>query len=106
MIEKRSARHGTQRYAYDAYDADSRLIEVRNPTGHVVRMSYDPLGRRIGKREHDQHGQLLGETVFTWDGLRLLHEQRNSLTSLYVYTDRSHEPLARTAPYTHEFNHQ
>jgi RHS repeat-associated protein len=68
---------------------------VRNPTGHVVRMSYDPLGRRIGKREHDQHGQLLGETVFTWDGLRLLHEQRNSLASLYVYADGSHEPLAR-----------
>ncbi|WP_285350496.1 RHS repeat-associated core domain-containing protein [Pseudomonas sp. ME-P-057] len=92
MIEKRSARHGTQRFAYDA---DSRLIEVRNPNGHVVRMTYDPLGRRIGKREHDQHGQLLGETVFTWDGLRLLHEQRNSLTSLYVYAHGSHEPLAR-----------
>ncbi len=92
MIEKRSARHGTQRFAYDA---DSRLIEVRNPNGHVVRMTYDPLGRRIGKREHDQHGQLLGETVFTWDGLRLLHEQRNSLASLYVYADGSHEPLAR-----------
>jgi RHS repeat-associated protein len=92
MIEKRSARHGTQRFAYDA---DSRLIEVRNPNRHVVRMTYDPLGRRIGKREHDQHGQLLGETVFTWDGVRLLHEQRNSLTSLYVYADGSHEPLAR-----------
>jgi hypothetical protein len=71
-----------------------------------MRMSYDPLGRRIGKRAHDQHGQLISETVFTWDGLRLLHEQRNSLTSLYVYADRSHEPLARTAPYTHEFSHQ
>ena len=92
MIEKRSARHGTQRFAYNA---DSRLIEVHNPNGHVVRMSYDPLGRRTGKREHDQYGQLLGETVFTWDGLRLLHEQRNSLTSLYVYADGSHEPLAR-----------
>jgi len=58
-------------------------------------MTYDPLGRRIGKRQHDQHGQSLGETVFTWDGLRLLHEQRNSLISLYVYADGSHEPLAR-----------
>jgi RHS repeat-associated protein len=92
MIEKRSARHGTQRFAYDA---DSRLTEVHNPNGHVVRMSYDPLGRRISKHEHDQHGQLLGETRFTWDGLRLLHEQRNSLTSLYVYADGSHDPLAR-----------
>jgi hypothetical protein len=37
-------------------------------------MNYDPLGRRIGKREHDQQGQLLGQTVLTWDGLRLLQQ--------------------------------
>ena len=92
MVEKRSARRGTQGFGYNA---DSRLIEVRNPNGNVVRMTYDPLGRRIGKSEHDQRGQLLGETRFTWDGLRLLQERSNSLSSLYVYADGGHEPLAR-----------
>ncbi|MFD2885122.1 hypothetical protein ACFS4T_34170 [Pseudomonas lini] len=32
-----------------AYDAESRLIEVRNDNGSVVNMAYDPLGRRIEK---------------------------------------------------------
>jgi len=95
MIEKRSGSHRVQRFAYDA---EHRLIEVRNQDGAretVVRMSYDPLGRRIAKGEHDSHGYPLGETRFTWDGLRLLQEHRHSLSSLYLYADDGHEPLAR-----------
>jgi RHS repeat-associated protein len=92
LIEKHSLRHGTQ---YFAYDAESRLIEVRNANGNVVRMAYDPLGRRVTKTEHNHHQNLLGTILFTWDGLRLLQEQRNHLSSLYVYADGSHEPLAR-----------
>jgi RHS repeat-associated protein len=93
MIEKRSAKRGVQRFAYDA---ESRLVEVRNDNGSVVRMAYDPLGRRIEKTEHGSDGYPLGETRFTWDGLRLLQEHRHSQTSLYVYEDESgYEPLAR-----------
>ena len=93
MIEKRSAKRGLQRFAYDA---ESRLIEVRNENGSVVRMTYDPLGRRIEKTEHGNDGYPLGETRFTWDGLRLLQEHKHSQTSLYVYEDDSgYEPLAR-----------
>ncbi|WP_256346600.1 RHS repeat domain-containing protein, partial [Pseudomonas gingeri] len=64
--EKRSAKRGVQRFAYDA---ESRLIEVRNDDGSVVRMTYDPLGRRIEKTEHGSDGYPLGETQFVWDGL-------------------------------------
>ena len=92
LIEKTSTRHGTQQFAYDA---ESRLIEVRNHRGNVVRMSYDPLGRRIAKSEYRPTGREIGETRFTWDGLRLLHEQRFTQTSLYLYADASHDPLAR-----------
>ncbi|WP_434654363.1 PAAR/RHS domain-containing protein [Pseudomonas sp. R3-56] len=92
LIEKRSATRGLQRFAYDA---ESRLIEVRNDNGSVVRMTYDPLGRRIEKAEHDSHGYPLGETRFTWDGLRLLQEHRHQQTSLYLYEDDGYEPLAR-----------
>lgn len=92
LKEKRSSKHGLQRFAYDG---EHRLSEVHKPNGHVVRMHYDPLGRRIGKTEHDATGQLLGETRFTWDGLRLLQEQRNQQTSLYLYADDPYEPLAR-----------
>ena len=37
MIEKRSAKRGVQRFAYDA---ESRLVEVRNENGSVVRLAY------------------------------------------------------------------
>ncbi|MEN5149352.1 RHS repeat-associated core domain-containing protein [Pseudomonas orientalis] len=93
MIEKRSAKRGVQRFAYDA---ENRLIEVRNESGSVVRMTYDPLGRRIEKTEHGSDGYPLGETRFTWDGLRLLQEHKHSQTSLYVYEEESgYEPLVR-----------
>ncbi|UMZ11987.1 RHS domain-containing protein [Pseudomonas sp. MPFS] len=95
MVEKHSARRGIQRFAYDA---EHRLIEVRNQgagSQTVVRMDYDALGRRTRKTEHDSQGNLLGETRFTWDGLRLLQEHRNQQTSLYLYEDEGHVPLAR-----------
>ncbi len=92
MIEKRSAKRGVQHFAYDA---ESRLIEVRSDNGSVVKMAYDPLGRRIAKTEHDSNGYPLGETRFTWDGLRLLQEHRHQQTSLYLYEDNGYEPLAR-----------
>ncbi len=91
-LEKRSARHGVQRFAYDA---EHRLSEVHNQNGHVVRMTYDPLGRRTAKTERDANGILLSETRFIWDGLRLLQEHRNSQTSLYLYADDGYDPLAR-----------
>jgi RHS repeat-associated protein len=92
MIEKRSAKRGVQRFAYDA---ESRLVEVRNENGSVVRMTYDPLGRRIEKTEHGNDGYPLGETRFTWDGLRLLQEHKHSQSSLYIYENESYDPLAR-----------
>ncbi len=92
MVEKRSARRGVQRFRYDA---EQRLVEVRNDNGSVVKMTYDPLGRRIEKAEYDRHATLLNRTRFTWDALQLLQEHRDSQTSLYIYADDSHEPLAR-----------
>ena len=95
MIEKRSSLRGTQRFAYDA---EHRLIEVRNDHAgrtSVVRMTYDPLGRRVTKATYDGNGYLLSETRFTWDGLRLLQEHKFSQTSLYIYGNQGHEPIAR-----------
>ncbi|WLH77199.1 toxin C-terminal domain-containing protein [Pseudomonas sp. FP2335] len=92
LLEKRSRARGVQRFAYDA---EHRLIEVHNDNGNVVRMTYDPLGRRVAKTEHDSRGYLLGETRFEWNGLRLLQEHRHGQTSLYLYEEHSHAPLAR-----------
>lgn len=95
LIEKVSSARGIQHFHYDA---EHRLVEVR--TLHAgretcVRMHYDPLGRRVAKEQYDVRGLLLGRTDFLWDGLRLLHERRNGRSSLYLYADSGHEPLAR-----------
>ncbi|WP_049870428.1 RHS repeat-associated core domain-containing protein [Pseudomonas cremoricolorata] len=95
LKEKRSRRHGTQRFVYDA---EHRLIEVHTlqpGRERVLHMHYDPMGRRIGKRETTLGGVPLGQTEFTWDGLRLSGERRDGRQTLYLYLDDGHEPLAR-----------
>ncbi|MEW9681804.1 RHS repeat-associated core domain-containing protein [Pseudomonas sp. TE50-2] len=95
LIEKRSSRRGIQHFSYDA---EHRLIQVRSQHGgreRILNMRYDPLGRRVEKNEYDDQGNLLDQTRFAWNGLRLLQEHRYSQTSLYLYVEDSHEPLAR-----------
>ncbi|MBF8720933.1 RHS repeat-associated core domain-containing protein [Pseudomonas guariconensis] len=95
LVEKRSARRGVQQLRYDA---EQRLVEVRSRQGgheRVVRMRYDPLGRRVEKSQYDAYGRLLMQTLFSWDGYRLLGEQRHGLESVYLYMGDSFEPLAR-----------
>ncbi len=58
-------------------------------------MSYDPLGRRTSKTTHDANGHLLSELASHGDGLRLAQEHKHAQTSLYIYGDEGHEPLAR-----------
>ncbi|AZF18682.1 Rhs-family protein [Pseudomonas sp. R3-18-08] len=92
MVEKRSAARGVQ---YFAYDAEHRLIEIRSQNDGretVVKMAYDPLGRRIAKTEHDSNDYPLGEARFDWEGLRLLQEHRHSQTSLYIYEEGGYAP--------------
>ncbi|MBV4453455.1 MULTISPECIES: RHS repeat-associated core domain-containing protein [Pseudomonas] len=92
MVEKRSTRRGFQQFHYDA---EQRLAEVRNDDGSVIRMTYDPLGRRIAKTTYDSKGRQQSQTRFTWDAMQLLQEHQDQRTSLYIYTDEGYEPLAR-----------
>ncbi|MBA2928000.1 RHS repeat-associated core domain-containing protein [Pseudomonas sivasensis] len=95
LIEKRSASRGAQHFSYDA---EHRLVEVVNQSSAgqtIVRMTYDPVGRRVAKCEYDSNGYVLGETRFTWGGLQLLLENRNQQTSLYLYEGSGYQPLAR-----------
>lgn len=95
LLEKRSRRWGTQHFHYDA---EHRLVRVDSHQAgreRVLRMRYDPLGRRLEKTEYDGQGRLLNQTSFTWEGQRLLSERRNGRASLYVYANDGFEPLAR-----------
>jgi len=56
--------------------------------GQVTEYAYDPLGRRIRKKDE------FGETTFLWNGDVLLSEQRGHKEKLYLYEPNSFKPLA------------
>ena len=97
LSEKRT---GSSRIQHFEYDAEHRLICIRQHQGSMAQrivFNYDPLGRRISKQVyHDDASEPSNRTLFHWQGLRLLEEVQDGRPSLYVYADPgSYEPLAR-----------
>ena len=102
----RMARFNGTEYRYDAagnlvqrqkddqltrfdFDEQNRLTTVRRPDDSVVRMTYDPLGRRRIKATNGER------TFFAWDGDTLLSEQfEDGPVREYVYYPGTFEPLA------------
>ncbi|MNO90922.1 putative deoxyribonuclease RhsC [compost metagenome] len=72
---------------------------VQEGYGEVERIvfGYDLLGRRISKAIYKQgESRPTFQTLYHWQGLRLLQEIQNGLPSLYVYANSSsYEPIAR-----------
>ena len=50
------------------YTAAGQVRSAAVPHGSVWTYFYDAFGRRVGKRQEDAQGRLLGEVVFGWDG--------------------------------------
>lgn len=75
VVERRrrrlSRRPDIWRYAWDAED---RLIACTTPDGVRWTYQYDPLGRRVAKRRHDDDGTVAEEVRFAWDGTRLAEQ--------------------------------
>ena len=87
--KKRIGRHTEQDFRYDG---EHRLREVhttRNGVQQVVYFDYDALGRRIRKRD------AFGETLFLWDGLQMIQEQRGGNVATYLYESGTYVPLAK-----------
>jgi hypothetical protein len=90
VVEKRCSTSGVT-WIY-LYDSDNQLLEARasSASGFTrTNFSYDALGRRTTNFDG------LNETLFTWDGLRLVREERGSNATTYFYEQGSHAPLAR-----------
>ncbi|QXH45336.1 RHS domain-containing protein [Pseudomonas xanthosomatis] len=97
LAEKRS---GTRLVQHFEYDAEHRLVRVRQQRGPLrerIEFGYDPLGRRTEKRVYrGDHAEPVSRTAFLWQGVRLLQEIQDNKPSLYLYPhEASHEPLAR-----------
>jgi len=93
METKRIGRHTEQAFRYDG---EHRLLEVqtaRNGVRQAVHFDYDALGRRIRKRDD------FGETLFLWDGLQMIQEQRGGASATYLYEPGTYAPVARVDNY-------
>jgi RHS repeat-associated protein len=82
------------------WNADNRLTSVSTPDGGVWRYLYDPLGRRVSKRQVSPDGRVLSETRYTWDG-SFLAEQAESTDSgervtAWEYRPGSYTPILQT----------
>jgi RHS repeat-associated protein len=58
-----------------------------NGVSSVEQYTYDAFGRRIAKITNGR------ETTFLWEGERLLMEEDDDARRVFVYHDRSHEPI-------------
>ena len=91
-VVKKHCLESERRWAY-AYDSDNQLIQVEcsgDPSGFKrIRFSYDALGRRTGRFD----GRT--QTLFVWDGLRLLREETGDRATTYFYEQGGYAPLAR-----------
>jgi len=94
MESKRIGRHTEQAFKYDGEHRLREVETVRNGLRQVVVFEYDALGRRIRKRDD------FGETLFLWDGLQMMQEQRGATVATYLYEPDSFVPLARLDTYT------
>jgi len=86
LTEERRGTGGRLQTKY-TYNSQNQLIKVEKD-GQTFEYAYDPLGRRIRKKD------AFGETEFLWNGDVLLSEKRNHAEKLYLYEPNSFKPLA------------
>jgi RHS repeat-associated protein len=78
---------GDKRLRY-AYNSQNQLMKS-DTNGKVVSYAYDPLGRRIKKKDSR------GETIYLWDGDVLLGEQRGEAKTIYVHEPHDSRPVCQ-----------
>ena len=82
-----SKTEGTDNWTY-SWNAENQLTKVEKNGVELARFAYDPLGRRVEK--------IAGgvTTGYTYDGVDILRETRESITLKYVHGPEVDEPLA------------
>ena len=86
LIRERRGKAGKRVTEY-TWNLQNQLIRI-NREGQQTRYRYDPLGRRIEKRD------AFGSTRYLWAEDQLVQEQRNTLKKTYIYEPHSFKPVA------------
>lgn len=96
LAEKRIGGHTIQHFKYDAEHRITEIKHTQHQNTKYIRFKYDPIGRRIEKATYLPANleTPVAKTEFYWQGMRLLGEKQNGLTSYYIY-DNGYNLLAR-----------
>jgi RHS repeat-associated protein len=87
---------GLRRVWKYVWSAEDRLTGVETADGEHWQYSYDPLGRRIGKRRLGADGSVAEEVLFVWDGEQLAEELRSDGSArTWDYEPDSHTPVVQ-----------
>lgn len=90
---------GFNQYQKFNYDCENRLVKAQlYENNKLITESYyyyDSLGRRVKKQINNLRTQQNKQTIFLWQGLRLLQEQTEQKQITYIYEPNSYVPLAR-----------
>ena len=94
LIEKKIGKHTVIQLEWDVEHqlqkaTVTKAAQTQKPVTTQTSYRYDAFGRRLEKKD------AFGQTLFEWDGNRLLSEQRGSNHKLYVYEADSFAPLAQ-----------
>ncbi|MDT0265825.1 DUF6531 domain-containing protein [Streptomyces sp. DSM 44915] len=88
--------NGQKRQRGFSWDSQSRLVGATTPEGIRWRYVYDPAGRRVAKQRLDSRGGVADQTLFVWDGARLIEQITDGgHATSWDYAPGSHRPLAQ-----------
>ena len=88
--------NGQRRIRSYRWNSRGHLVGTTTPDGSHWRYQYDPAGRRVAKQRLAEDGGVAEETLFTWDGTRLVERISSGGTSTtWDYAPGSHQPVTQ-----------
>jgi len=83
------------------WDSADRLVQTETPDGTTWRYLYDPLGRRVEKKQVRPDGNVIERVLFSWDGTNLAEQLEpgtvGAVTALtWDYEPGTSRPAAQT----------
>ncbi|WP_415897774.1 RHS repeat-associated core domain-containing protein [Neptuniibacter sp. QD57_21] len=95
LIEESRGKQQKLKTCYE-YDCQHRLIKAEMPDGTVAKYCYDAFGRRISKTVFTPDNSSSSETIFFWQGDKLVSEvdEQSQQHTSYIYEPYTFKPMA------------
>ncbi|MEU3462240.1 RHS repeat-associated core domain-containing protein [Streptomyces sp. NPDC006733] len=88
--------NGQSRVRTFTWNSQSQLVATTTPDGARWQYTYDPAGRRTAKARVDAGGAPVEQTVFVWDGARLIEQiSADGRSTSWDYKPSSFLPVAQ-----------